>query len=67
MAVRTLNDKVLVNEFCNIGEDNCDRPKYLQVCYSDNYKCPHWEQEFKLLYQAQEQKIKEVKENEQTI
>lgn len=63
MAIKHLNDNVLVDEYCDIGEDNCNRPKYLQVCYRDYYNCPHWKRIFKPLWQVQKEQ-KQAKEGE---
>lgn len=61
MAFIRLNDNVLVDEYCDVGEDNCVKMRYpecLRVCYNDEYKCNHWKQIFKPLWQIQEEQRK---------
>lgn len=56
MAIKRLNDLVLVDEYCDIGEDNCIKEKYsecLRICYDNEYNCKHWKRIFKPLWQVQ--------------
>ena len=47
MAYISLNDYVLVDEYCDKPKDK--ECKGYQVCYHDYWNCPYWKRIFKKL------------------